>query len=140
MAAKMKAKPTAVLFEIFAFSSHALAESQVWASYYAKKYVGRPTASGERYDPKALTAAHPTLPLGSTVEVRRWTDGATVVVRINDRGPFTHSRVMDLSKAAAQEIEMIRSGTATVKLEVMEESKAKAEPPLLADSAQTASR
>lgn len=113
MAAEMNANTSAILIAIFAISScSALAESRVWASYYAKKYVGRPTASGERYDPRALTAAHPTLPLGSKVEVRRWSDGSRVTVRINDRGPARGG--IDLSEAAARQLGMLADGTALV--------------------------
>lgn len=85
----------------------------VQASWYGQRYAGRPTASGERFDPKALTAAHPSLPLGSLAEVRRWSDGRRVVVRINDRGP-TRGDGIDLSKAAAQILGMVADGTALV--------------------------
>ena len=92
------------------------------ASYYADKFDGRPTASGEPYDPTALTAAHRRLPFGTRVRVRRTDvpDAPSVVVRINDRGPFAHGRVIDLSKAAAQSLNMIGDGVAAVQLEIVE--------------------
>ena len=98
-----------------------LPESEGTASYYAQKFVGRTTANGEIYDPKALTAAHPSLPFGTRVRVTRVDHAETpaVVVRINDRGPFKHGRIIDLSKAAAQRIEMIREGVVEVRLEVV---------------------
>jgi rare lipoprotein A len=96
----------------FAFCADALADSTVLASYYAKKYTGRPTASGERYDPKALTAAHPSLPLGTVVTVRRPESGRAVVVRINDRGPARGG--IDLSEAAARQLGMLNEGIARV--------------------------
>lgn len=89
------------------------------ASYYANRFAGRRTASGERYRPGALTAAHRTLRFGTRVRVTNLRNGRSVVVRINDRGPFHRRRVIDLSRAAAQRIGMIRSGTARVRLEVL---------------------
>ena len=90
------------------------------ASYYGDELAGNPTASGERFDPAGLTAAHRTLPLGSRVRVTNLRTGAVVVVRINDRGPFTGHRVIDLSKAAARQIGMLRRGTAQVRLELLD--------------------
>ncbi len=87
------------------------------ASYYGKGFAGRPTANGETFDPAELTAAHPTLPFGSTIRVTNKANGKQVVVRVNDRGPFAKNRIIDLSEAAAREVGMIRSGTATVVLE-----------------------
>ena len=89
------------------------------ASYYGHELAGRPTASGERFNPERLTAAHRTLPFGSRVRVTNLRNGESIVVRINDRGPFAHGRVIDLSQAAARAIGMIRSGTARVKLELL---------------------
>ncbi|SAK52045.1 RlpA-like lipoprotein [Caballeronia hypogeia] len=88
-----------------------------WASYYGKKFQGRRTASGERYDMQALTAAHRTFPLGSYVRVSNLAKTRSVVVRINDRGPFTRGRVIDLSFAAASELGLLRAGSAQVMLE-----------------------
>lgn len=86
------------------------------ASYYSDKLAGRKTANGERYDPRALTAAHRTLPFGTVVVVRR-SDGRSVRVRINDRGPFgDNGRVIDLSRRAAEELGMMRAGVVDVTL------------------------
>jgi rare lipoprotein A len=78
------------------------------ASWYAHRLHGRRTASGERYDRRALTAAHPTLPLSSYARVRNRANGREVVVRINDRGPFTHGHVIDMSHAAAAQLGILR--------------------------------
>lgn len=86
------------------------------ASYYADSLAGKKTGSGEPYDPKAYTAAHRVLPFGTWVEVRR-KDGRSVRVRINDRGPFAgRGRVIDLSRAAAEELGMIREGVIDVEI------------------------
>ncbi|OWQ97737.1 septal ring lytic transglycosylase RlpA family protein [Sphingopyxis witflariensis] len=90
------------------------------ASYYGNELAGNRTASGERFNPGELTAAHRTLPFGSLVRVTNTSNGDSVVVRINDRGPFSHGRVIDVSHAAAREIGMHRSGTARVKLALLD--------------------
>lgn len=87
------------------------------ASYYGAELAGNRTASGERFNPDALTAAHRTLPMGTKLRVTNKANGKSVIVRINDRGPFAKGRVIDVSRAAAQKISMIRSGTARVLLE-----------------------
>lgn len=89
------------------------------ASYYSNKLTGHKTANGEKYDPTLLTAAHKTLPFGTIVEVTR-ADGRTVRVRINDRGPFTKGRVIDLSMKAAEEVGLVKDGVAEVTLKVVE--------------------
>jgi rare lipoprotein A len=89
------------------------------ASFYGEELAGNPTASGERFDPAKLTAAHRTLPLGSRVRVTNLRNGESVVVRINDRGPFHGNRVIDLSKAAARRIDMLGQGTARVRIELL---------------------
>jgi rare lipoprotein A len=89
------------------------------ASWYGSKFDGRRTANGERYDMHQLTAAHPTLPFGTLVQVTNVENGRQVVVRINDRGPFGRRRVIDLSYAAARELRMVGSGTARVELAVL---------------------
>jgi rare lipoprotein A len=89
------------------------------ASWYGTKFDGRRTASGERYDMRQLTAAHPTLPFGTLVQVTNVENGRQVVVRINDRGPFGRRRVIDLSYAAARELRMVGPGTARVELAVI---------------------
>jgi rare lipoprotein A len=93
------------------------------ASYYAAKFSGRKTASGERYDPREMTAAHRSLPFGSLVRVARvdakGAPGPSVDVRINDRGPFVKGRVIDLSAAAAHELDMLSDGIARVRVWVL---------------------
>ncbi len=87
------------------------------ASYYGERFRGRRTASGERFDPDALTAAHRTLPFGTRLRVTNERSGRSVIVRVTDRGPFHGSRILDLSKAAARRIGMVQSGTARVRIE-----------------------
>lgn len=87
------------------------------ASYYGKAHHGKKTASGERFNQNALTAAHRTLAFGTRVKVTNLDNGRSVVVRINDRGPFGRGRIIDVSKAAAEQLNMLRSGTARVRLE-----------------------
>lgn len=89
------------------------------ASYYGNELAGRPTASGERFDPGRLTAAHRTLPFGTRLRVTNLRNGQSVVVRVNDRGPFSGNRVLDLSQEAARQIGMLRQGTARVRMEVL---------------------
>jgi len=90
------------------------------AVYYADSLHGRPTASGEPYDKEALTAAHRELPFGTLVRVTRLDNRRSVVVRINDRGPFRDERrIIDLSRAAAERIDMIRAGVVEVRVEVV---------------------
>ena len=86
------------------------------ASYYAAKFHGRRTASGERFDNDDMTAAHRTLPFGSLVRVTNPANGRSVVVRVNDRGPFTRGRLIDVSRAAAEELGMVARGHADVEL------------------------
>ena len=87
------------------------------ASWYGPGFHGKETASGETYNQNKLTAAHRTLPLGTEVEVTNLKSGKSVKVEINDRGPYVGNRVIDLSRAAAQEIGMKEKGLATVKIE-----------------------
>jgi rare lipoprotein A len=94
-------------------------ESEGRASWYGAEFAGKRTANGEIYDPSQLTAAHKTLPFGTFVRVTNPSSGASVVVRINDRGPFKPGRVIDLSRAGAEQIGMIRSGTMVVRLEII---------------------
>ena len=88
------------------------------ASYYANNFAGKRTASGERYDPKGMTAAHKTLPLGTRVRVTR-VGGSSVIVRVNDRCGCTHGRIIDLSEAAARKLDMIRAGVVPVRVEIL---------------------
>ena len=89
------------------------------ASWYGSKYHGRKSSNGEIYNKNKLTAAHPSLPFGTEVKVTNLSNNQSVVVRITDRGPFKGRRIIDLSEAAARKIDMIRSGVATVKMEVL---------------------
>ena len=86
------------------------------ASYYSNRHHGRRTASGERFDMHALTAAHKTLPFGTRVRVRSVHTGKEVVVRINDRGPYAHQRIIDLSHAAATALGVAHRGVTEVHL------------------------
>ena len=90
------------------------------ASYYAEKYHGRQTASGEIFDTHALTAAHKTLPFGTIVEVTNLENGKSVRVRINDRGPFVKGRIIDLSYMAAQRIGIVKAGVGKVSMKIIE--------------------
>ncbi|MCB9615437.1 MAG: septal ring lytic transglycosylase RlpA family protein [Sandaracinus sp.] len=94
------------------------------ASYYSDRLAGRSTASGEPYDPRAFTAASRDLPFGTRVRVHRLdADGRSmrsVVVRVNDRGPFRdHRRILDLSRAAAESLDMIRAGVVSIRAEIL---------------------
>lgn len=105
----------ALAVSMTAFHTGALAQSGR-ASWYA---LTSKTASGERCNPNALTAAHRTLPFGTKVKVHNLKNGRSVVVRINDRGPFVGGRVIDVTKAAAAKLGMLQAGTALVKLTVL---------------------
>ena len=87
------------------------------ASFYTE---GTRTASGQRFNPEDLTAAHPTLPFGTRLRVTNVSNGRSVIVRVNDRGPFVPGRVVDVSYSAAEELGMIGRGTAKVKLDVVQ--------------------
>lgn len=88
-------------------------------SWYGAQFHNRKTASGERFDVAALTMAHPSLPFGTVARVTNLRNGRSVVVRVNDRGPFVGKRIADLSEAAATEIGMLRKGLAKVRIEVL---------------------
>jgi rare lipoprotein A len=90
------------------------------ASWYGMPFHGRRTASGERYDMYRMSAAHRELPFGTVVEVHNVENGRRIQVRVNDRGPFVRGRVLDLSYAAATELDMVRTGTAAIELRVVE--------------------
>ena len=90
------------------------------ASYYGRRFHGRRTANGESFDMHALTAAHRTLPFGSRVRVTNPRTGQSVVVRINDRGPFVSGRTIDLSRAAAEQVGIVRRGHGSVELELLD--------------------
>lgn len=85
-------------------------------SYYADKFEGRPTASGEKFDQGKMTAAHRTLPFGTKVKVTNVANGRSVTVTVNDRGPFAAGRIIDVSKKAANKLGMVDAGVANVKI------------------------
>ncbi len=117
----MKTKLLTLAF-IFAFSCASFAsvyKANVHASYYAEKFNGRPTASGEIFNMNDYTCAHKTLPFGTVLRVTNLANGRSVNVRVNDRGPFVAGREIDLSKAAAFQLDMLSSGTANVRLEII---------------------
>ena len=89
------------------------------ASWYGAEYQGRPTASGERFDRNAMTAAHKELPFGTWLQVYNLENGRRVRVRVNDRGPFVEGRIIDLSERAADELGMKIAGLAQVSLEIV---------------------
>lgn len=90
-----------------------------YASFYGDSFVGKITASGEIYDANQLTAAHRSLPFGTKLKVTNLENRRSVVVRINDRGPFVSGRIIDLSDRAAKELDIIRKGVARVQIEII---------------------
>ena len=92
------------------------------ASWYGKAFAGRPTASGAPFNPEAMTAAHPALPFGTLVTVTNLENGLRVLLRINDRGPFTRSRIIDVSAAAARRLGFHRRGVARVRIDAQARS------------------
>ncbi len=115
----------ALLVSCAAPQSHAVPDVQVtktifgMASWYGPGFHGRQTANGEVFDQQSLTAAHPSLPFGTLVRVTNESNGKSVVVRVNDRGPFIGNRIIDLSQGAAQVIGIVHSGVGSVKLDVL---------------------
>ena len=110
------------LFLVFPALIYAESSQTGYASWYGGKFQGRKTANGEIFDTYKYTAAHKTLPFDTILKVKNLENGKTVVVRVNDRGPFVKNRILDLSYAAAEDIGMIKSGTAKVKIQVVESS------------------
>ena len=98
------------------------------ASWYGREFNGRPTASGEIFNDSQFTAAHPILPFGTMLKVTNQYNNRIVTVRVNDRGPFVAARILDLSRAAAEQLDMIGSGTALVKVESIYEVSLPAQP------------
>ena len=90
------------------------------ASFYGSEFNGRKTANGEIYDETVLTAAHRSLPFGTFLSVTNVSNGRTVIVRVNDRGPFHPDRILDVSRLAAEELDMIRFGVAEIEAEILE--------------------
>lgn len=113
-------RPYSVLGQSFTpLTAHTPFRQQGVASWYGRRYHGQKTSSGEVYDMFAMTAAHPTLPIPSYARVTRPDTGKSVVVRINDRGPFLHGRIIDLSYVAAWKLDYIERGSATVIVEAL---------------------
>ena len=102
------------------FGSSGIRSESGMASYYASEFHGRETASGERYRKDGLTAAHRTLPFGTRVRVTNIENGRSVVVKVTDRGPYRRERIIDLSKRAARELQMVRAGVARVRIDVID--------------------
>lgn len=98
------------------------------ASWYGPGFHGKSTANGERYDQYALTAAHTTLPLPSWVRVTNKENGRSLILRVNDRGPFAHNRILDVSKAAATQLGFLQEGTAMVRVEYLGPAKRAGQP------------
>lgn len=114
-------RKTAFSIVFILLSALAFAQTQTGkASFYADKFEGRPTASGEKYKHNKLTAAHKTLPFGTKVRVTNTANNQTVDVVINDRGPYVDGRVIDLSKSAAEKLGFVNVGLAEVKIEVID--------------------
>ena len=108
----------------YVMNSSAGYEERGVASWYGKKFHGRPTSSGEKYNMYEMTAAHKTLPLPTRVQVTNLKNGRTIVVKVNDRGPFVGNRIIDLSYAAAQKLDMVNDGTAMVKVIALNDGRA----------------
>lgn len=113
-----------VYYEVFGKRYYILATAEGYkergvASWYGPDFHARPTSSGEPYDMYGMTAAHKTLPIPAYARVTNLSNGRSVVVRINDRGPFVANRIIDLSYTAAQKLDMTRAGTAFVEVEVL---------------------
>ena len=100
------------------------------ASFYADKFEGKPTASGEKYRHGKLTAAHKTLPFGTRVRITNLSNNESVEVVINDRGPYEENRIIDLSKSAAEKLGFINQGLADIKLEVIDAGDGKTSDPI----------
>lgn len=114
-------KPILWVFFVFVLNHQGYAQTSEtgMASYYNDKFEGRPTASGEPYKQNKMTAAHRTLPFKTRITVTNLSNQKTVVVTINDRGPFVKERILDLSKAAAIKLDYIDQGVTKVKWEVL---------------------
>ncbi len=124
-------KAWSILFGFIVFSFSIKAQTQTGkASFYADKFEGRTTASGEKYKHNKLTAAHKTLPFGTKIKVTNLTNNKSVEVVVNDRGPYVDGRVVDLSKSAAEALDFINLGLADVRVEVVDagDGKGKTQP------------
>ncbi len=110
----------------FTTASRAFAAQEGFASWYGGKFQGRLTSSGEVFDTNLKTAAHKSLPFGTIVKVTDQENGKSTVVKINDRGPFVEGRIIDLSRAAAEELDMVGRGIARVSVEIIDFAASKA--------------
>ena len=118
----MKANIFSIVVVAWLFSTPVFAQPfQGKASYYADKFEGRPTASGEKYRKDMFTAAHRKLPFGTVIRVKNMENQREVVVTVNDRGPFVKGRILDLSRAAAESLDFVLQGTAMVSYEILSE-------------------
>ncbi len=108
-----------LLFPVFSQNSAAGFRQEGIASWYGAEFAGKPTASGEIFNPDDMTAAHPNLPYGTFLRVTNTHNGRQVIVRVNDRGPFAAARIIDLSEQAAEQLDMIITGTAPVIVEAV---------------------
>ena len=120
---------TVLLFSFFVWSGVAQIQTGK-ASFYADKFEGTPTASGEKYRHNKMTAAHKTLPFGTKIRVTNVTNKKSVIVIVNDRGPWVEGRVVDLSRAAAEELGFINYGLADVEIEVVDPGDGKVNEPI----------
>ncbi|MBQ8014476.1 MAG: septal ring lytic transglycosylase RlpA family protein [Treponema sp.] len=111
-----------ILFSLASLSFASVFKSNVIASYYGEKFHGHKTASGETFDMHAMTCAHKTLSFGTLLRVTNLSNNKSVVVRVNDRGPFVKDREIDVSKAAAEKLDMLKTGTARVKIEIIDKN------------------
>jgi rare lipoprotein A len=115
------------LLFLFAFGTASLLAQEDYkkvgmASFYHDKFEGRKTSSGEKFRQKKMTCAHRTLPFGTMLRVTNLSNDKEVVVRVNDRGPYSQARIIDLSRAAAKELDFIRSGHTKVKIKVLQDT------------------
>jgi rare lipoprotein A len=118
------------VFHFIAFATPALAQIQSGkASFYADKFEGSPTASGEKYKHSKLTAAHKSLPFGTKIKVTNTANKKSVEVVVNDRGPWVENRVVDLSKSAAEKLDFVNQGIADVEIEVLDPGDGKQSDP-----------
>jgi len=118
---------------LFTFNISLVAQAQTQtgkASFYADKFEGRPTASGEKYKHNKLTAAHKSLPFGTKVKVTNLANSQTVEVVINDRGPYVEGRIIDLSKSAAEQLGFVNQGLADVQVDVIDPGQGKTSDPI----------
>jgi rare lipoprotein A len=123
-----------------AFAPPLQADTIAHSSYYGRELAGRKTASGERFNPGAMTAAHRSLPFGTRLRLTNLRNGRTIIVRINDRGPFVRGRSLDVSQGAASALGFVGQGTARLRMEAMghgvlptpSESRSDSPPPRMA--------